>query len=245
MSPKSGRFLGRDPIDYDGSQWSMYEYCTAKVFRFTDPLGLFQTVPNRPKITGIPDQCPCCCCPSSITATSTVVTNSSGVFRYTQALDITFTISMTYSKAPQGAKNTVCQLGFGEFVDPESTDSLVPRGMTEGSWIDQVAAKPRNFDKWRDFDPPQQKSCSGTATITLTDHSKATPKGGELLRFWQIVGVLGGKDCKCKPTYKAVLTKVTYDPNQASGTAPTMVSYPLPVSPRPTAPQGVFPLPTW
>jgi RHS repeat-associated protein len=40
MSPKSGRFLQRDPIGFEGSQWNTYAYVGARVFGHTDPLGL-------------------------------------------------------------------------------------------------------------------------------------------------------------------------------------------------------------
>jgi RHS repeat-associated protein len=39
MSPKSGRFLGRDPIGYEGSEWNLYEYCDARPLISTDPSG--------------------------------------------------------------------------------------------------------------------------------------------------------------------------------------------------------------
>lgn len=224
---------------------NVYAYCDGKPTRLVDPTGLLSTLPQGLKLKRIDDKCACCCCPNSITAAANVIQNVSGWFRYTQALDITFTIKMTYSKAPQGAKDINCAIAFAEFIDPVTTDKLVPRGMTEGVWIDQVAADPDKFDKWRDFNPPAQQTCSGSATITLTDHSSATLKAGEIFKFWQLVGVLGGRGCKCKPAYVAVLTNVLYDPNQKSGTDPTMTSYPVPVKPLPAAPQGVFPLPSW
>jgi RHS repeat-associated protein len=41
MSPIAGRFLGRDPIGYQGSMWGLYELFDASVLTSTDPLGLF------------------------------------------------------------------------------------------------------------------------------------------------------------------------------------------------------------
>jgi RHS repeat-associated protein len=40
VSPKSGRFLGRDPIEFDGSEWDLYEYCSSKPLNRLDPTGL-------------------------------------------------------------------------------------------------------------------------------------------------------------------------------------------------------------
>ena len=40
MSPSAGRFLGRDPIGYEGSEWGLYEIFESSSTRFTDPLGL-------------------------------------------------------------------------------------------------------------------------------------------------------------------------------------------------------------
>jgi len=39
MSPKTGRFLGRDPIGYEGSPFDLYEYCDSSVLIYTDPTG--------------------------------------------------------------------------------------------------------------------------------------------------------------------------------------------------------------
>jgi len=245
MLAKTGalRSFTRDPIGYMSGVFNIYEYCNGRVIGNIDPFGLLSTIAQGPtKITTIEDKCPCCCCPVSIVATSVVVTNSSGWMRYTQAIDITFTITMNYKKAPLGAKKTSCLLAFAEFIDPISNTSI-PAGMPPGVWVDQVAAKPRNFDKWRDFDPPQQKNCNGSAIISLTDHSVATPKSGQVLNFWQVVLVRGGRDCKCEPDYLGVLTNVVYDPNQKTGTAPTMKAYPVPGTPPPNPPQHLLPLP--
>jgi hypothetical protein len=32
-------FLTRDPIDYEGSEWNLFEYCEGGVLTFVDPLG--------------------------------------------------------------------------------------------------------------------------------------------------------------------------------------------------------------
>jgi len=40
MSPKSGRFLGRDPIGYEGSDWGLYEYVDGMSLTLSDPTGL-------------------------------------------------------------------------------------------------------------------------------------------------------------------------------------------------------------
>ena len=41
MSPKSGRFLGRDPIGFEGSQWDLYEIMDGDSLGGLDPLGMF------------------------------------------------------------------------------------------------------------------------------------------------------------------------------------------------------------
>ncbi|MFN9411582.1 MAG: RHS repeat domain-containing protein [Pirellula sp.] len=40
MSPKTGRFLGRDPIAFEGSEWNLYELFDGHVLVFADPFGL-------------------------------------------------------------------------------------------------------------------------------------------------------------------------------------------------------------
>jgi RHS repeat-associated protein len=42
MSPSAGRFLGRDPIGYEGSPNSLYEYVRARALISMDPKGLYQ-----------------------------------------------------------------------------------------------------------------------------------------------------------------------------------------------------------
>jgi RHS repeat-associated protein len=39
MSPKTGRFLGRDPIGYEGSDWDLYEFMGGNVQNRVDPNG--------------------------------------------------------------------------------------------------------------------------------------------------------------------------------------------------------------
>jgi RHS repeat-associated protein len=41
MSPKSGRFLGRDPIGYTGSMWCLFEFVDGLPLHRLDPSGLF------------------------------------------------------------------------------------------------------------------------------------------------------------------------------------------------------------
>lgn len=52
MSPKSGRFMGRDPIGFEGGAYSIVEYCHSKLHEFLDPTGM-QIRPN-PSIPGYP-----------------------------------------------------------------------------------------------------------------------------------------------------------------------------------------------
>jgi len=47
MSPKTGRFMCRDPIGYEGSPYDLYEYCESNPIRFLDPFGY--------GICGLPD----------------------------------------------------------------------------------------------------------------------------------------------------------------------------------------------
>ncbi|MCU0718495.1 MAG: hypothetical protein MUC83_02230 [Pirellula sp.] len=42
MSPLANRFLARDPIGYDGSEWELYEYVRAKPLDVVDTMGLWQ-----------------------------------------------------------------------------------------------------------------------------------------------------------------------------------------------------------
>ena len=39
MSPKTGRFLGRDPIGYDGSEWNLFEYVNGGALTDRDSMG--------------------------------------------------------------------------------------------------------------------------------------------------------------------------------------------------------------
>ena len=39
MSPSAGRFLGRDPIGYEGSEWDLYEFLESNSFGNLDPFG--------------------------------------------------------------------------------------------------------------------------------------------------------------------------------------------------------------
>jgi RHS repeat-associated protein len=41
MSPIAGRFLGRDPIGYEGSEWGVYEYLSSSPLDDLDPSGLW------------------------------------------------------------------------------------------------------------------------------------------------------------------------------------------------------------
>jgi GGDEF domain-containing protein len=39
MSPSAGRFLGREPIGYEGSEWGLCEYIGNRALVYTDPTG--------------------------------------------------------------------------------------------------------------------------------------------------------------------------------------------------------------
>jgi RHS repeat-associated protein len=52
MSPKTGRFLSRDPIGFEGGAFSIVEYCHSKPQDFLDPTGM-QIRPN-PALPGYP-----------------------------------------------------------------------------------------------------------------------------------------------------------------------------------------------
>jgi RHS repeat-associated protein len=39
MNPSAGRFLGRDPIGYEGSEWGLYEFLESNSFGNLDPFG--------------------------------------------------------------------------------------------------------------------------------------------------------------------------------------------------------------
>jgi RHS repeat-associated protein len=44
MSGLAGRFMGRDPIGYDGSPFDLYEFLLSNPIRYTDPTGLITSV---------------------------------------------------------------------------------------------------------------------------------------------------------------------------------------------------------
>ncbi len=50
MNPLAGRFLGGDPIGYEGSKWGLYEYCGSNPSKRTDPSGLIwpPSIPCKP-----------------------------------------------------------------------------------------------------------------------------------------------------------------------------------------------------
>ena len=45
MSPSAGRFLRRDPIEYEGSEWGLYEFVKAGCLCFADPDGMEREIP--------------------------------------------------------------------------------------------------------------------------------------------------------------------------------------------------------
>ncbi|MFN7890756.1 MAG: RHS repeat domain-containing protein [Pirellula sp.] len=53
MSPKTGRFLNRDPIGFEGSPWDLYEYVHGQSLFAVDPSGLSRVpVPGAPRPGG-------------------------------------------------------------------------------------------------------------------------------------------------------------------------------------------------
>ncbi len=48
MSGASGRFLGRDPIGFEGSKWELYEFLNSRALSNTDPYGEFVTYDTVP-----------------------------------------------------------------------------------------------------------------------------------------------------------------------------------------------------
>ncbi len=258
MSGVNGRFLGRDPIGFVARDWNVYKFVYSAPLSFLDPTGL-QTMQlvsggrnEAPEAKSIANKCACCCCPVSVTATATVTNKSTGR-EYAQSVDITFSVEMEYKKAPANATSTSCEMALLEFIDPVSTDHLSPfmypdtwfdyTRFPEKEWIDHVNRRPKIFDSWRDFSSVESKACKGKSTWSGTDHSQQPSiKPGETMNFWQLVGVRGGGDCKCKPLTRAVLTNVVYDPQKGNGD-PTFNSYQLPLQRGIGLPDGLLPLP--
>jgi len=56
-----GRWVNRDPIGYEGSEWNLYEYVGGMPTRFVDPSG-FQFYTPYPPGTGLPPMAPIECC---------------------------------------------------------------------------------------------------------------------------------------------------------------------------------------
>jgi RHS repeat-associated protein len=48
MNPSAGRFLGRDPIGYEGSKWFLYEFLRSKSLKGIDPSGLICQEDRKP-----------------------------------------------------------------------------------------------------------------------------------------------------------------------------------------------------
>ncbi|MFN8741505.1 MAG: RHS repeat domain-containing protein [Pirellula sp.] len=261
MSPLAGRFLGRDPIGYL-SDVGLYRYIFSSPMSRLDPSGLFSVMDggvDKPKVASeVENACnECCCCPTKITATAQVSSVSSAQV-YSQSVTITISVTMTYKKAPAGAKSTKCAMAFLEFVDPVSTDELSPylkpdswfdyTRIPEGQWLDQVQRFPSYFDDWKNYQSPESKACNGSSTWTGTDQSQQPRiKAGQVYNFWQLVGVRGGADCKCKPPNIAILNNIIYDPQQGN---PTFQSHNLPLPKpnrpgRPDLPNGLEPLPVF
>jgi RHS repeat-associated protein len=57
MSPKTGRFLGRDPIEYEGSEWGLYEFVDGNSLSALDPKGLSIFNPHPSVTRTIPYAC--------------------------------------------------------------------------------------------------------------------------------------------------------------------------------------------
>ncbi len=121
----AGRFLSRDPIDYSGGE-NLYRYVYSSPMSRVDPSGLLAIAEGKPKQAVVSENaCKCCCCPTKITATA-VPTSHAVPQGWAQSVTITISVTMTYSKAPAGAKNTGCGMALLEFIDPDSTDELSP-----------------------------------------------------------------------------------------------------------------------
>ncbi len=58
MSPKTGRFLGRDPIGFDGSPWNTFEFIHGRILQDFDPFGLRQE-PYYPGVQVLPTHTNC------------------------------------------------------------------------------------------------------------------------------------------------------------------------------------------
>jgi RHS repeat-associated protein len=73
MSPKSGRFLQRDPIEYEGSEWNLYGLFDSHAMVFADPFGLAgdsvttwyeNCIKDLAKHKNIDKFCDCLCAPA-------------------------------------------------------------------------------------------------------------------------------------------------------------------------------------
>jgi hypothetical protein len=54
MSPSAGRFLSPDPIQFEGSEWNLFEYVDSQSTRKVDPYGFDGWIPFPPAPGGAP-----------------------------------------------------------------------------------------------------------------------------------------------------------------------------------------------
>lgn len=220
MLAKAGALgvLTRDPIDYEGSEWNLYEFVRGNPGARTDPSGLDSILPDESQSTCIQ----CCCCPVSITISHGMDPSGPLTPKWTDRGWVKYQVKVQFTKinVPPGSKPTpadaVCSLEFWEIPFstipasvPPIRGGMIPPNYTDGVWNDAVKLMRASefFDPWEKFTHPQSKPCetkngptSGTVTLTNRPGAKMA-LGGRFLYFYSMLRINGSSHpmCKCKP----------------------------------------------
>lgn len=258
--PGVGRFCSRDPIGYmDGP--NTYSYARINALTLQDFTGFLSTKAQgsqqidleTAENTGCGE---CCCCPKSIKVTvgKNIPAGSTGVKGTPYKTLIEYTVEMEYKEIERTwyqyftGYDYRCKVAFAEF--PQLPPGTLSSYNDDNIWHDAVAEHDGGiieedfFKEWKDFNPNKQP-CNGTASHKLRDKPQATFLVTDIMRFWQYVALLGGRDCKCKQPKIDILLAFHWappkDPKANVSPSPIPPGF-RPQRPRPV-PANLLPLP--
>jgi hypothetical protein len=144
MSPSAGRFLTRDPIGFDGSEWGLYEYCESSPNSLVDPIGECAI-------------CCCCCCADDIAIKNVKKIDTKTHLGH--SFDAVVSLSYVVAK-----NNNDCSFKWYETssLPPPVTPPLTP-GVEED--MTSKFPKSKTYAPWG----KRKKPCPGSEPVTFSD----------------------------------------------------------------------------
>jgi RHS repeat-associated protein len=187
-SNEFGRFLGRDPIGYDGGSLGLFQYASSRPVSEMDSLGLMAS-------TGSSTSCQskrCCCCVISVK-----IAWQADIGKMEGTMGHEFKVLIDFKWVDSDPSNAgPCELEWNEHSNLQFPQPWKGLGAKKGQWNNLYPMQP-NHPSFADWNAAMGKECTQPGLpVAIPDFPKSSYVFGSRDLYWDIV-VKSKKDCPC------------------------------------------------